>query len=259
MAIAPALLAEFGVRNITFAALALALRITPAAIRHHFIDIDDLLGVILLTHLATLHEALARVPAAAANEAAARRAAYLAATRGDNGRLTAPHTLLVHARNTLPDDLQAQIEPRYAALAEIVAGDRAATTLPLLDSPLFEPETIERMLAALIACEPAPSAAPPAVTPALVLPPLAVPTMAAPALASPQMNIHWSNAAAPKTPEKRPGTATPQIAHCVTNWRLPRAPPPHRASQRLDRPALLKSQRRPAAAPDPPIRISGYG
>lgn len=254
MAIAPALLAEFGVQNITFAALALALRITPAAIRYHFIDIDDLLGVILLTHLATLHEALAHVPATEPNPEAARRTAYLAVTRGNDGRLTAPHALLVHARHTLPDDLQEQLEPRYAALAEIIAGERAATTLPLLDSPLFEPETIERMLAALVSCAPAQSAAPPTATLALILPKLAVPQQNLP-----KLNIHVSNAAIPETPQKGQGTRTPQIAHCATNWRLPRAPPPHHASHRFDRPKLLKCRRRPAPTPNQSTRMSCCG
>ena len=150
MAIAPTLLAEFGPSNITIASLALALRITPAALRHLFVDIDDLLGAILLNHLENLAETIAAIPEAAPNARQARRAAYIAATRGTPGCLTIPHYLLVHTRHILPEDLLDRIDAHRAALAEALAGDMAASILFLLDDPSFDPATIETMLGAAI-------------------------------------------------------------------------------------------------------------
>jgi len=146
---AQTLMATFGGDTLTIGKLALALRMTPATIRRHFIDIDSILAEILLRHLIAVSRAIGQVPVEAANRQALQRAAYLEATRTPWGGLTEPHLLLIRARHTLPDDLAKPIEGMRQIIGEGLGGAHAETALTLLDAPHLQAPQIEAMLATL--------------------------------------------------------------------------------------------------------------
>ena len=210
MLAAPTLLAEFGPIQITFAILAIGLRISTTTLRRHFVDIDDLLGTILLEHLGDVEDSISVIPDTAPDPPHLRRQAYLAATRGQNNRLKAAHALLVQARHTLPPDLLDRIEHQRQrigqALVESPAGARADQTLLLLDNPAFSGSTIEAMLAAHAAAHPPP-------------PKPRCPTALA---------LAWHNAASPGMHEVGDVTDTAKIPPDVALWQSP--PPAPRAT-----------------------------
>ena len=145
--VAQASMAELGASEVTLAGLAFALHLTAAALRRQFADTASILAELLHRHLRSLTAALAAVPATSENPQAARRAAYLAATRSPLGGLLAPHLLLVRDRNTLPPDLLDDIEHVRASLGMALAGDRGHVALALLDSPYLGLPAIEAALA----------------------------------------------------------------------------------------------------------------
>jgi AcrR family transcriptional regulator len=166
------LIANFGRDALTIGKLALALRMAPATIRRHFVDIDSILAEILLRHLTALSRAIAKVAHDDPDRRAAQRAAYVEATRSGWGGLTEPHLLLIRERHTLPEDLAKPVEDMRQVIGDMLAGEQAAIALTLLDTPALQAPHIEAMLAAIApqAAAPPPAPAPkpaaPAATPA---------------------------------------------------------------------------------------------
>ncbi len=169
------LFAEFGASSFTLSAFALALRMSPAIIRRHFIDLDSLLVHILNRHLLTLSTVMGTLPRSANDRHAARRRAYLAHTRTPLGGLTEAHLILVRDRHLLPQTDRDRIETIRANLANLMAADHAGTVMELLDMPTMDLADIDAVLAARAAhFAPAPAPAQPlpgATRPRFKLPP----------------------------------------------------------------------------------------
>jgi AcrR family transcriptional regulator len=147
---ARALFYRFGRVNLTFTALAVAMRLAPATIRRHFPDLDSILAEIIIRHLRAIACALGEVPREHPNRQAAARAAYIAFTR--NGMGCAPteaHTLLIRERHTLPPDLLEHIEQLRDLIGTSFAKDHIETTIGLLDNCFLQRPQIEAMLATL--------------------------------------------------------------------------------------------------------------
>ena len=142
------LLAEFGARSFTLPAFALALRMTSASIRRHFIDLDSLLVHILNRHLLTLSTVMGRLPIGANDKHAARRSAYLAHTRTPLGGLTEAHLLLVRDRHLLPHADRDRIETIRANLAPLMAAKHAEAVMEWLDTPTMDLADIDAILTA---------------------------------------------------------------------------------------------------------------
>ncbi len=155
------LLAEFGARSFTMTAFALAMRMSAASIRRHFIDLDSLLVHILNRHLLTLSTVMGTLPRGANDKHAARRSAYLAHTRTVLGGLTEAHLLLVRDRHLLPQADLERIETIRANLAPLLAAEHADAVLAWLDTPTIDLADIDAILAARAAhTAPAAQAAP---------------------------------------------------------------------------------------------------
>jgi AcrR family transcriptional regulator len=104
------ILARYGTENITYRLLAVALTLTTATLRWHFVDLHALLAEILRRHLKTIAEALQASPA---NQPEARAAAYRAATHHQDGTPKDAHILLLRDRHLLPPDELEDIEAAY--------------------------------------------------------------------------------------------------------------------------------------------------
>jgi AcrR family transcriptional regulator len=131
----------------TIGKVALALRMTPAAIRQYFIDIETIVAQILIRHLIAVHRAIAKIPHEAPNRMALQRAAYLDATRHPWGGFTETHDLLIRMRKTLPEDLAKPVEDMRQVIGETLGGEHAEAALMLLDSLHLEPGEIEAAFA----------------------------------------------------------------------------------------------------------------
>jgi AcrR family transcriptional regulator len=138
--LAQCLMAEFGAKTIKFTALAQALRISPATLRFHFADHDDLLAALLARHLDHIEAALAEA------SARDRRAAYRTATRTPSGTLTEAHTLLLRHRRDLHPDERPAIDTARRRIATLLAG---APALPRTQAKAIRPEppTLEQIIA----------------------------------------------------------------------------------------------------------------
>ncbi|MEF8763929.1 hypothetical protein, partial [Stenotrophomonas sp. A3_2] len=124
-------------------------------------DIDALLAHIIGTELARLHALIAAVQAPPERLHAARRAAFLEATRA-GGTITPAYRLVVLDLALLPDDLRPGLEAARAAIGEALAGPLGQHALALLESPGCTPDEIEILMASLApAAEPI---TPPAIT-----------------------------------------------------------------------------------------------
>jgi len=110
LAVAPTLLAEASPDILTFANLARVLSISIGTLRNLFFDFDDLLGVVITTHLETLLEAVTAIPAATQGARRHRRAAYLQAAQSPAGAWLPAHTTMRRLRHTLPPDLAERAE-----------------------------------------------------------------------------------------------------------------------------------------------------
>jgi|GEM_PF-1280947 len=143
-----ALLARHGRHDISFAALALALRIGAGTLRRHFIDLDALLGEILSRHLMDLSRHLGEIPFTDPDRERKKRAKYLEYTRTPFGGLTEAHLLFVRDRHTLPEDLLSSLEQTRDGIGNLLGPD-PHETLTLLDTPYISHPRIEAMLAAL--------------------------------------------------------------------------------------------------------------
>jgi len=146
--VAQVLLARYGRHELTFTALALALRIGTATLRRHFIDLDALLGDILNRHLMDLARYLGQIPFNDPDRDRKRRAKYLEYTRNGFGGLTQAHLLFVRDRHTLPEDLLTALEQTRDGIGASLGPD-PQETLALLDTQIFTLPCIEVMLAAL--------------------------------------------------------------------------------------------------------------
>ncbi len=142
-----ATMADYGRETFTIAQLANALEISPGTLRRHFIDMDGLMMEILERHLQEVSAAIGRVPLDTPDLPAARRAAYLAATRTPEGGLTEAHHLLTRDRFTLPEDDQEALDAIRLGLGAELGGISAELVLSLLDSPKLGAEDIEFIMA----------------------------------------------------------------------------------------------------------------
>jgi len=149
LTVAQALLARHGRHTISFTALAAALRMAPATLRRHFIDLDALLGDILGRHLLALSAALGEIPFDHPDRARQKRQAYFTYTRGAFGGLTEAHLLYTRDRHLLPDDILTSLELTRDGIGDLLAGPHAREALLLLDTPYIPLANIEAMLAAL--------------------------------------------------------------------------------------------------------------
>jgi AcrR family transcriptional regulator len=137
---------------LTLNGLAIALEIPATTFRRHFVDVDELLGVILTRHLTAISKALGKVSLESADLPKARRAAYIAYTHTDFHDLTDLHRLLVRDRHLLPPDVREGIDATIAGLAITLAGRNDEYRLQiatLLDAPGFSAEMVEAMIATL--------------------------------------------------------------------------------------------------------------
>lgn len=143
--------AHEGRHNVTMAKFAAGFGSTTATMRRYICDLDYLLSQVLILHLRAISRALGCVPADAPDIPAARRAAYLGATRNGLGSLTEAHLLLVRERHCLPPDLLDTIEQVRSGIGAMLASngraDDGERALHLLDHPGFSPEWIEELLA----------------------------------------------------------------------------------------------------------------
>jgi AcrR family transcriptional regulator len=198
VATAQYLMSAYGSANIAFRDLAIALRMGSATLRFHFVDLDALLGEILLRHLQALATAIGCIQPDGADPNPARRAAYLAYTRGAGGGLTEAHLLLVRDRHLLPPDLLDGLEGMRRHIGEQLAGDMADEALLLLDCPRMDGPRIEAYLAAIAA----PTAPKPIDLPRIPSTALRV-TPAARALPADWIHPIASPLATPRNPPKR--------------------------------------------------------
>jgi AcrR family transcriptional regulator len=148
IAISQHLIAEEGCQNITFRGLARALRMSTAALRFHFVDMEALLAEIIRRHLRRISAALGRYEPTDPTRHQKRRAAYLAYTRTPDGGFTEAHQVLVRDGHTLPDDERKGIEMIRRGLGKLLAGDQADEAFLVLDAPSLDPAAIEARLGA---------------------------------------------------------------------------------------------------------------
>lgn len=141
------LIADEGLENITFTRLARALRMSPATLAFHFVDLPALLGHIIRQHLRALSAELGHVRADDPDRYHKRRAAYLAYTRTPLGGLTEAHLLLVRDRHTLPPDERDGIEDIRRGIGELLTDDLVEEAFALLDLPYLDPARVEARLA----------------------------------------------------------------------------------------------------------------
>jgi AcrR family transcriptional regulator len=184
LAAAQMFMVRFGRSALTMGTFAASLHMATGTIRKHFADLDAMLAEILIRHLAAIANAIGEVPYNAPNLHAARRAAYLGATRTAFNAPTDRHLLLLRDRHSLPQDLAETVENLRNGIGDMVAGPNGATALALLDMPDLQAPEIEAMLAALT-------------TPA-------APAALKPATRSQNIRI------LPPLPEKRPSNAPPR-------------------------------------------------
>ena len=138
--------AEHGRNKTTLTSMAIALRTSRSTLRDCFCDLDALFAEILHRHLTSLAHAFGAVPYDDPEAFPKRRAIYLALTRTALGGLTEAHILLVRDRHLLPDDLLSTVEAHRHSIGLLLAGPLAQRALAILDSPDWDPETIEETL-----------------------------------------------------------------------------------------------------------------
>jgi AcrR family transcriptional regulator len=149
------LMAAYGRNGFSFRAFAIAIRLSPAAIRHHFVDLDELLVGILHAHFDNISSAIGKIPRDTPNRQAAVRAAYLAVTRTQIGYLTQAHLLLIRDSHLLPADLFEHVERLRIGLASSLAPyEHGPAALGLLDSIHIRNDQIEAAILAIIDARP---------------------------------------------------------------------------------------------------------
>jgi len=146
---AQSLLARHGSHAISFGAMAAALRMAPATLRRHFIDLDALLGEIIGRHLMDISRRLGEIPFNDPDRCRKQREIYFTFCRGTFGGLTEAHRLYTRDRHVLPQDILSHLENTRDGIGELLAGPNAQAALVLLDTPYIPLANIEVMLAAL--------------------------------------------------------------------------------------------------------------
>jgi AcrR family transcriptional regulator len=148
MACAPTLLTFWNTDRISFTALAIAMKMAPATLRRHFVDIPALLGFLIRRHLKNISAAIAKIPFDAPDRAPRRRAAYLAFTRKPLGAHTEIHLLMLNTLPVLPDDVRIPLLETQAQLATSLAPPgQAEFVLSMLDNPYITPRRLEAIVA----------------------------------------------------------------------------------------------------------------
>jgi AcrR family transcriptional regulator len=158
--IARHLIADEGLENITFTALARALRMSAATLGFHFVDLPALLSEIIRRHLHALAAELGKTRADDPHRLAKRRAAYVAYTRTPMGGLSEAHLLLVRDLHTLPPDEREGLELIRYELGECLTDGSVEDAFLFLDAPLLTPARIESYIRSTAAPPPAAPAAP---------------------------------------------------------------------------------------------------
>ena len=148
MKVAPTLLTFWHTDRISFTALAVAMKMAPATLRRHFVDIPALLGHLIREHLREINTALAQIPHGAPDRARRRRAAYLEFTRKPLGAYTEIHLLMLNNLPTLPDDLRLPLlEHQRAVATGLGPAGQEEFVLSMLDNPFITPTRLEAILA----------------------------------------------------------------------------------------------------------------
>ena len=124
LAVAPTLLAEASPDILTFANLARILSISIGTLRNLFFDWDDLLGVVIITHLEKLLAVITAIPTATPGANRQRRAAYLQAVQSPAGAWLPAHTTMRRLRHALPPDLAERAESLRRRIATRPAPSR---------------------------------------------------------------------------------------------------------------------------------------
>jgi AcrR family transcriptional regulator len=150
------LLAIHGLRNLRICDLALAMKITAAAFRFHFADLDALLIEILKEHGKSINKAIGDILHTDPDALAKRRAAYLAATRATLGNLNEAQLLLTRDAPLLSEENYTAIQQSHDQFGIILAGKLdPEVALTLLDAPRLDPARIHTMIATLEGSDPA--------------------------------------------------------------------------------------------------------
>jgi AcrR family transcriptional regulator len=210
-------LANNGRATTSFSGLAFAIRIPAGTLRRHFPDLDALLSELLLRHLRAIADELGRIPHNTPNSQAARRAAYLAATRSPYGGPTEGHILLLRDRHVLPPDLAEPLEKIRQSIGDLLAYPNGPAALALLDTPGTTPATIETMFDALA---PTP---PPSEDPA--------PTLLPAAPRPPKKNLLTGTSLVDSAPIPFPATLAPPPPGTLHTHKAPAPHPIHRIRQ----------------------------
>jgi len=148
MKCAPTLLTFYNIDRITFAALATAMKMAPATLRHHFVDIPALLGHLIREHLLEINTAIAAIRRDTPNFFQLRRAAYLAATRKPLGAHTEIHLLMLNNLANLPDDVRLPILALQDQIASAIAPPgQADFVLSMIENPYITPRRLEAIIA----------------------------------------------------------------------------------------------------------------
>jgi AcrR family transcriptional regulator len=155
-------MARYGRATITMSAFSTGLRLSPAQIRWHYPDLDNLFGAICRDHIRNLFKAIDQaVPYADDPDPyQAARAAYYHFTRGALGTFNEAHALFVRDRHLLPPDEAESVTMLYNSLANCLGGEDGWQALHLLNTDGITLATIENTMAQLTGTEPRPPPAP---------------------------------------------------------------------------------------------------
>jgi AcrR family transcriptional regulator len=155
-------MARYGRDTITMPEFSVGLRLTPAQIRFHYPDLDNLLGAILRDHIKNIiqaiHEAVPYADDPDPYQAA--RAAYFGFTRGALGTFNEAHQLFLRDRNKLPEDEIESVNILFESLAYFVGGEHGWHALGMLNTDGVSLATIEEAMSELAGTVPRPPPAP---------------------------------------------------------------------------------------------------
>ena len=148
MKCAPTLLTFYNIDRITFTALAVAMKMAPATLRRHFVDIPALLGYLIREHLLEINAAIAAIRRDTPNFFQLRRAAYLTATRKPLGAHTEIHLLMLNNLANLPGDVRLPlIELQNAIASALAPPGQADFVLSMIENPYITPRRLEAIVA----------------------------------------------------------------------------------------------------------------
>jgi AcrR family transcriptional regulator len=160
LTLAESIFADCGRDTINLTNLCIGIRVDRGTLRFHFPDLDALLIEILDNHLQNLSRVILEVPPNAPDLRAARRAAYLAFTRGPRGELTQAHRIFVRDRHALPEADRTPLSDIHCKIGKLLAGQAAAQILAMLDDPEMDAMQVRDAIARLPDLENPPSQPP---------------------------------------------------------------------------------------------------